>query len=70
MNKTISIVLLVAGILLGLYGYNKYTANTDSGKFLGIELSVQNEEEANTGLIFMGLGALLLIGGIVGVAKK
>lgn len=70
MSKVVSIVVLVLGLALGLYGFNKYTKSSEGGEIFGIEISVQNKEAVNNAYLMMGLGALLAIGGLYGVVKK
>lgn len=70
MTKMLSLVLLLAGLGLGFYGYKKYTENSESREILGIQFSVENKEGRNNAYIFMGVGALLAVGGLMGLTKK
>lgn len=69
MKKLISIVLIIAGIALGILGFTKLDDSTASAEIAGIELSVGDEDGQNQGYMMMGLGALLLVGGVVGMKR-
>jgi len=70
MKKIISIVLIVAGIGLAVMGFGKLDDSTASLEIGGLELSAQNNEGSSTAYIMMGLGALLLVGGVVSLSRK
>lgn len=69
MKNIISIVLIVAGIALGLLGFTKMDDSTASVDIAGIELSAGDESGQNQAYMMMGLGALLLVGGVVGMKR-
>lgn len=70
MNKTVAIILLVVGIALGVFGFSKYNNSVDSIEVIGLEFSAKNESAVNEAYLLMGAGALLAIGGLIGLAKK
>lgn len=70
MNKLVSIVLLILGLALGLYGFNKYTNSSEGGEVFGIEFSIQNSEAVNNAYFMMGIGAVLAVVGLYGIVKK
>lgn len=70
MNKTVAIILLVAGIALGLFGYNKYSESVETINVIGLEFSAKDESGVKEGYLFMGVGVLLAFGGLVGLAKS
>jgi hypothetical protein len=70
MNKTIATILLVVGIGLALFGYNRYNNSVKSINIVGLELSAEDEKGTTEAYLLIGVGALLAIGGIVGLVKK
>ncbi len=70
MNKTIATILLVVGIAVGLFGFNKYNNSVDSVNIIGLEISAQDESSTNEAYLLMGVGVLLAIGGLVGLVKS
>lgn len=70
MKRTTGIVLIIAALFLGYVGINKLD---DSGKtvdFFGIRITAEDEEAKETGYIFIGLAALLLIGGVLSMRER
>ncbi len=64
MNKSISIVLLVAGVVLLFFGYNAYhSAASDVSRFF-------TGEPTDKALWFLGGGLAACIVGLVGIVKK
>lgn len=70
MNKVISIGLIVIGIGLGIFGFTEIDDNTKSLEIGNLELSAQNDSESNKGYLLLGVGAIFLIGGVIGITKK
>ncbi len=65
MKRTIGILLLVAGIALGVYGFTKYDRNTADVKIGDIEISAGDkggQQQSYTLFILAGIG---VIAGIV-----
>ncbi len=64
MNKSISIALLVAGVVLLVFGYNAYhSAASDVSRFF-------TGEATNKAMWLLGCGFIAGIAGLVGVVKK
>ena len=69
-SKIIGLVLILAGLGLGYLGFNKVDANSESVDVLGIELNVSDESGKQEGYIYLGIAAVLLIGGIYTFKKS
>ena len=70
MKNPFSILLIIVGLLLGIYGI---TLIGDSGKSVevaGIELGVKDKGARTQAYMFIGLGALSLIGGLAMSRRK
>ncbi len=64
MNKSISVVLLVAGVVLLVFGYNAYhSAASDLSRFF-------TGEPTDKALWLLGGGLAASVAGLVGVVKK
>lgn len=70
MKRTIGIILVVAGLLLGYMGYTSLEDSKAEIEIGDLELSAQDKDSQATSYIYFGLGALALIGGIVMASKK
>ena len=70
MNRTAGIILIIAALFLGYVGINKLDDSGETVSFLGIRISAEDEEAKETAYIFLGLAALLLIGGFITMSKK
>jgi len=71
MKRTTGIILIIAAIFFGIVGMSKIDESETSGNFLGIfKFSVEDEEKKEVGYIFLGVAALLLIGGVVSMREK
>lgn len=65
MRRTIGIILLIAGIALGVYGFTKYDRNTADVKIGDIEISAGDkggQQQSYTLFILAGIG---IVGGLV-----
>lgn len=70
MKRTIGILLLVAGIALGIYGFTKYDRNTADIEIGDIEISAGDEggqRQSYTLFILAGIG---VIAGIALLSSK
>lgn len=63
-NKSIAIILLLAGLALGIMGVNKYNNSGGSVDVLGAELSVKDNTGRNSAYMYIGLGVLSFLGGM------
>lgn len=72
MNKILSILLIVGGLALALFGYKNYTESSESFEvpILDVEVSLQDENDVTNAYVFMGTGVVLLVVGFMGLAKK
>ena len=71
MKQMTGIILIVAAIFCGLIGINKLDESEQSANFLGIfRFHYEDEDQKEVGYIFLGLAALLLIGGVMTMREK
>lgn len=63
-------VILILGLAMGFYGFNKYTKNSKSREIFGIEFSIANQEARTNAFLLMGIGGLLTVVGLYGIVKK
>ena len=68
MKKAIGIVLVLAAVALGIYGYQQYDQHEADVSIGDIELSVENKD--NTHLYLWIAGGVCLIAGIVTLSNK
>lgn len=69
-NKIIGTILIVASLFIGYTGINKVSQNDASVKVLGLKIDASNESAKNQGFIYIGLAAIMFIGGIVTLNRK
>lgn len=70
-TKIIGIILIVLSLVLGYIGFNKVVDNTKQINVLGIvKIDADNENGKTQGYLYIGLAAVLFIGGIVSVNRK
>lgn len=72
LSKIIGVLLIIISLVIGYIGVNKVSSNTKEVSFLGLEIEASNKSGKQEGFVYLGLGALLLVGGIylVGKSKK
>ena len=70
MKNPLSIVLIIVGIALGIYGISKFGDSGKSVEVAGIELGVKDKGAQTQSYLFIGLGVLSLIGGIAMAKRK
>lgn len=68
--RIIGVILLIGGILLGYFGYQKLDKNKAEVKIGDLELSAKDEGNTTTAYVMMGAGVVALIGGAVMLARK
>ncbi len=64
MKNPLSIILIVLGIGLGIYGIMQLGDSKKSVEVAGIELSAKDEGGREKAFVLIGLGAVCLIGGV------
>ncbi len=70
MKNPLSIILIIVGIALGIYGITLFGDSGKSVDVAGIELGVKDKGAQTQSYLFIGLGVLSLIGGIALSRKK
>jgi nitric oxide reductase large subunit len=69
MYRLLSLLLLVAGIALAFTGYSTYQDATADVSFLGLDLSLSDQEAKQTAMLyFLGAGVCLLAA--IGLFRK
>jgi hypothetical protein len=64
MKNPLSLVLIVAGLLLGIYGVMRMDDSRKSVEIAGVELGVKDTGGLNQAYVLIGLGVLSIIGGV------
>ncbi|MGA9637604.1 hypothetical protein [Flavobacterium sp.] len=67
--KIIGIVLIILSLGIGYTGINKVSNNTAEVNVLGLEIDASNESGKQQGYIYLGLAAVLFVGGIFTMNK-
>ncbi|MDH5382952.1 MAG: DUF3185 family protein [Cyclobacteriaceae bacterium] len=70
MKKLIGILLIVASVMLGYFGIQKYEESSKSVSIGSLELKASNEEERQNAFLMMGGGFILFAVGLYALAKK
>lgn len=68
--KILGILLIVAGLALGIYGITLFGDSSASVDVLGVELGVEDNDMKTQAFLYIGLGAAALIGGVFLAKKK
>lgn len=63
MKKAFPIILMVAGLLLAIFGINSFQESTASVSFLGIDVNASDESGQTAGIMYLVIGAISLIAG-------
>ncbi len=70
MNRVLAVVLVLAGIALGILGFQKMN-NSKTGIEIGnVEISAKSEKKSNAAIVYLALGAFCLVGGVVMLRQK
>ena len=69
MSKIIGVVLIFISLLIGYIGINKIGDNSKQVNLLGLKIDVSDESEKQQGYLYLGVAALLFVGGIFIVNK-
>ncbi len=68
-SKIIGIVLIFISLLIGYIGINKIDNNSKVVNLLGLKIEASNESEKQQGYLYLGVAALLFVGGIFVINK-
>lgn len=63
MNKAFPIILMVAGLVLAIFGINAFQESTASVSFLGIDVNANDESGQTAGIMYLVIGAIALVAG-------
>lgn len=70
MKSILSIVLIIGGLALGYFGFQKLD-NSSKGISIGkLEIKAEDKESTSMAYVMIGLGIALVVGGAVQVGKK
>jgi hypothetical protein len=69
-SKIIAAVLIITSLGIGYLGYNKISENTNQVNVLGLKIEASNESGKKEGYLFLGVAALLFVGGIYTLNKS
>lgn len=64
MKNPFAIILIIAGLALGIYGIMQLGDSGKSVEVAGIELGVKDKDKSTQAYLFIGLGVLGIIGGV------
>jgi len=70
MIRVIGVILICTSLLAGYMGINKISESTAKVEVFDVELSASDESGKQTGYIYLGIGALLFLGGLYAVTRK
>ena len=70
MRTIIGLLLIIGGIALGYYGYQKYQDSKTGVKIGNIEISANDSKDQTNAYLMMGGGAVALIAGAILLSKK
>ncbi|MCB0644986.1 MAG: hypothetical protein KDC44_25245 [Phaeodactylibacter sp.] len=70
MKKGLPILLIVAGIGLGIFGFMRLNDSGGSLEIGDLEISAQDQGQKNSAYILLGGGALCLLAGVRLYSKK
>ena len=70
MKKLLPIILIIGGLALGFFGFQKLD-NSSTGIEIGpLELKAEDKESSTMAYGMIGLGIAFLVGGVVQATKK
>jgi uncharacterized membrane protein len=69
-SKIIATILIIASFGIGYMGYNKIAKSTNQVNLLGLKIEASNESGKQEGYLFLGVAALLFLGGIYSLNKS
>lgn len=68
--RIIGILLIIGGLVLGYFGYQKTDDNKKEVKIGNLELSAKDKEGSANGWIMLGAGGVAIIAGAVMLSRK
>ena len=68
--KIIGAALILISLVLGYMGITKITQNDSAIKIVNIEIDISNKDEKQKGYLYLGVAALLFVGGVYSINKK
>ncbi|WP_276480799.1 DUF3185 family protein [Paraflavitalea pollutisoli] len=68
--RILGVLLLIGGILLGYFGYQKFDDNKAGVKIGDLEITAKDESKTTSGYIMMGAGVVAIIAGAVMLSRK
>lgn len=68
--RILGVILIVGGILLGYFGYQKYDENKANVKIGDLEITAKDKGNTSMAYIMMGGGVVALIVGAVMLSRK
>jgi len=63
-------IIVIGGIALAVYGIILFGDSGESASFLGIDVSMQDNDMRMQSFMFMGLGLVALVGGLLVMKKR
>lgn len=69
-GKVVGILLIIASLFVGYLGVTKVANNNKSVEVLNVEVDVSNNAGKEQGYIYLGVAALLFVGGIYSMNRK
>ena len=70
MKNPLGIILAVVGVALTIYGITMFGDSGESASFLGLDLSVKDNDMRIQSFMFIGIGLVALLGGLYVMKKK
>ena len=69
-KKIIGGILIFIGLAMGYFGVTKISENTQQVNLLGLKINASNESGKQQGYFYLGLSAILFVGGIYTLNKS
>lgn len=69
MKQTVGIILLIAALAFGYLGFDKMQNSKAGIKIGDLEISATDKSSNESAYLFLGLGAVCLLGGIVMISR-
>ena len=70
MKNILAIVLIIGALVFGYLGINKIDNSGGSVDVLGVEIKAEDTGSKQTGFVYLGLGVVCLIAGVMALRKK